>query len=251
MSPMSDPRITYVTWGEIGGDPTSRVTAEIAAACDAESVKSICDVGGGANPMLTLEQAKARGVERYVVTDIDAGELEKCPPGFEKVVGDATTVAPGLEGAFDLIFSHTVAEHVADPAAFHRTIFAMLRPGGQAIHFFPTLYEPAFAINRLLPEKVAAPILDRLQSGREEEGDHGKFPAYYRWCRGPSKRQLRRLEGVGFEVERYWAVFGHGYFGRVPALDRMVEAASRSLKKHHVNALTAYVAVTLRRPGAA
>jgi SAM-dependent methyltransferase len=248
MSPMSDTEISYLTWGEIGGDPTSRFAAEVTAACEDPAVKAICDVGGGANPMIGLDEAKTRGVERYVVTDIDAGELEKCPPGFEKVVADATSVAPGLEEAFDLIFSHTVAEHVADPAAFHRTIRAMLRPGGRAIHFFPTLYEPAFAVNRLLPESVSEPILGRLQSGREAEGDHGKFPAYYRWCRGPSKRQLRRLEGAGFEVERYWAVFGHGYLSKVPSLDRMVEATSRALKRRHVNALTAYAAVTLRRP---
>ena len=102
-------------------------------------------------------------------------------------------------------------------------------PGGTALHTFPTLYEPAFMVNRVLPERVMEPLLRRVQPGREPEGEHAKFRAYYRWCRGPTRRQLRRLESVGFQVLDYVGYFGHGYFGPLKPLDRVEQALSHAL----------------------
>jgi SAM-dependent methyltransferase len=211
-------------------------------------VRRVCDLGGGANPVLAPAEIDALGL-RYEVVDVSARELAKAPEGYATVQADA--LAPGFaaaHGPYELIASGFIAEHVPDPARFHANVFAALAPGGFAVHAFPTLYEPTFVVNRLLPGHVTGPLLRRLQRGREDEGSHGKFPAHYRWCRGPTRRQLARLRGVGFEVVEYAGYFGHGYFGPVKPLDRAQQRLSGWLERHPLPALTSYACVVLRRP---
>ena len=184
------------------------------------SVSQVLDVGGGANPILPACDHDTK----CVLLDIDPLELAKAPPEYRKLVADFA-VPCDLGERFELIVSHSVCEHVQDPIAFHRNVLAHLRPGGRAMHFFPTLYAPPFVANRLLHERAASALLHGLQAGREQDGSLGKFPAYYRWCRGPSRRQIRRFTGVGFEVERFVASYGHSpYYARWPKV-----AASRTV----------------------
>jgi hypothetical protein len=116
------------------------------------------------------------------------------------------------------------------------------------MHFFPTLYDPAFILNRLFPESLSDAILQRIQPNRVPGGKHQKFPAYYRWCRGPTQQQLARLTGIGFEIQEYVGVFGHGYYQRMPAVDRLGTRLADLLAEHPRPSLTAYAWVTLRRP---
>jgi SAM-dependent methyltransferase len=238
----------YETW--YGGEviPHLRFSQAVETLASTEGVRRLCEIGGGANPIMSLAVAESAGVVDYVITDLSEEELAKAPEGYQKAVLDVTRGRPEDLGAFDLIVSHTVAEHVNDAAGFHRTVFDMLAPGGRAIHFFPTLYEPAFVLNRWLPEAAADSILQRIQTNRARGGKHEKFPAYYRWCRGPTRRQLARLRSIGFEVDEYVGIFGHGYYGAVPVIDRVETAISEVLLRHPVPALTAYAWVTLRRP---
>lgn len=241
-------QVRYETWTGGEGIPSQRFCREVLAVAARTGAKRLCDIGAGANPLLDREEARASGIEDYVLTDISAAELEKAPAGFEKVVADVTA-GPRLDlGPFDLIVSHTVAEHVKDAERLHRSVQAMLAPGGSAMHFFPTFYEPVFLANRVIPEGLGESILGRLQDQREKEGDHGKFPALYRWCRGPTPRQLRRLEACGYEVESYVGVFGHGYFDKFKSLARLEWHLAEALRRHPVPALTAYAWVQLRRP---
>jgi SAM-dependent methyltransferase len=202
-------------------------------------------LGGGANPILGAEWAAANGIERHVVLDVSAAELEKAPAGVEKVVADITSDPLDELGGFDLIVSRTVAEHVTDPAAFHRAVRSLLKPGGRAMHYFPTFYDPVFVLNRLLPEAISERALLRIQRKRARGGRHEKFPAYYRWCRGPTRHQLRRLRGSGFEVEEYVGIFGHNYFRAAPPVDRLWARVAELLGRHPVAALTSYSWVTL------
>jgi SAM-dependent methyltransferase len=213
-----------------------------------EGVTRVCELGGGANPLIPLELIAEHDLD-HQVADISAEELAKAPEGYRTVLADATSPAFQERGPFDLIVTAFLAEHVPDPAAFHSVVHASLRPGGLAFHVFPTLYEPTFVANLLLPERVTDPLLQRIQRGREPEGAHAKFRAYYRWCRGPTRRQIRRFERAGFEVVDYVGYFGHGYFDRFSSLDRVEQALSRTLARHPVPALTSYATVVLRRPG--
>ena len=92
---------------------------------------------------------------------------------------------------------------------FHRNVLSLLSDNGTAVHLFRTLFAPAFIVPLLLPAAVTRWMLTKvLGPRRDDQGLEGRFPAYYRWCRGPSTRQLRRLRRLGYEVLDY-----RGYCG--------------------------------------
>ncbi len=233
----------YRFWLDLWTDFPARAE-ELARGAD---VTRVCELGGGANPMLRLGLIEERGLDHEIV-DVSAEELAKAPAGYRTVQADATSPEFVARGPYDLIVTAFLAEHVPDSAALHRAVHAALRPGGIAFHVFPTLYEPAFVLNRLLPEALTDALLHRVQPGREAEGSRAKFRAYYRWCRGPSRRQLRRLEAAGFVVVEYTGYFGHNYFRKLPPLHRAEQALSRALARRPLPALTSYATVVLRRP---
>ena len=236
--------VRYAGWFDVWTDFPAAVRRVAAR----PEIARVCDLGGGANPILTLPEI-AELCLRYEIVDVSAQELAKAPAGYATTRADA--LDPGFaraHGPYDLIASGFIAEHVPDPARFHANVFAALTPGGFAVHAFPTLYEPTFVLNRLMPERLTGPLLRRIQGGREDEGSHGKFPAQYRWCRGPTRRQLTRLTALGFEIVEYAGYFGHGYFGPVKPLDWAEQRLSEWLERHPVPTLTSYACVVLRRP---
>src|SRR5215212_1413723 len=86
------------------------------------SVKRVCDIGGGANPALSLDFIERNGLE-YVVLDISPEELAKAPDGYSKVQADITSPNLEIAGNYDLVFSKLVAEHVRSGRAFHRNVY--------------------------------------------------------------------------------------------------------------------------------
>ncbi|MFO0949280.1 MAG: methyltransferase domain-containing protein [Planctomycetota bacterium] len=214
----------------------------------------VCDLGGGANPTLPLKFIDKFDL-KYLVADVAESELDKLPIGYERRRLDIQQLPTAFEGSFDLVVSRMVAEHVSDARAFHSNIFRMLSPGGTAIHFFPTMYSLPFVLNRILPHRLSERLLHQLQPGRDAAGTHGKFPAFYRWCHGPHRRQQRRLESVGFRVEEYVGYFGHsgcltlgdGYWDRFPLLTKFHETFGAFLLRHPLSVLTSYACVVLKK----
>jgi SAM-dependent methyltransferase len=212
-----------------------------------EGVAVACEVGGGANPTLPLEYIEQTGIE-YVIMDVSQRELDKAPARYTKILRDIQHPVSGGYGGFDLVFSRMLAEHVRDGEAFHRNVYALLRPGGLAVHFFPTLFAPPFVLNRLLPEHLGERVLHLVQSGRERSGKQGKFPAFYSWCRGPTRFQITRLQALGYDVVSYIGFFGHaGYYKKVPAIERLHLAFSDWLVSHPIPQLTSFSWVVLRK----
>ncbi len=233
-------RILYKTPGD------SNWIAEIEDVIGASGYTLVAEIGGGANPTLPLEVIERRGLE-YTVYDISEVELGKAHDGYERVVADVT--APGFAAGrtFDLVISRWLLEHVDAPAETHRNVYEALVPGGRAMHFFPTLYSLPFVINRVVPEGLSDRLL-RSADDAHAEGRRGKFPALYRWCRGPTARQISRLESTGLEVEEYTGYFGHPYYRRAPRLNAAYERWSRWLVRHPAPVLTSFASVILRRP---
>ena len=209
--------------------------------------RRICEVGAGANPLLTAAEASEQGLD-YVLLDASQEELAKTDDAYTKVAADMGSPGVDAGGPYDLVFSRFTAEHIASPEVFHRNVLEMLVPGGLAMHFFPTLYAPVFVLNRLLPEGLMSNALHRLQHGREPHGHTGKFRAYYRWCRGPGRRQRERFESVGFEVDEYVGYFGHSYYDRYRPLRAAMEWTADALVRRPVPLLTSYAWISLRRP---
>jgi SAM-dependent methyltransferase len=223
---------------------TQRWVALVQHLVDQPTVSDVLDVGGGANPILPSNLNNAR----CTLADIDPDELAKAPDDYGKQVVDFSTETD-LGRHFDLVISHFVCEHINDPVIFHQNVFRHLKPGGRAVHFFPTLYAPPFLFNKLVPEWFSDHVLHRFQTDREQDGHHGKFPAHYRWCRGPSKRQISNFASLDFEVEQYVGCFGHPlYYQRWPRLERLERRMSNWLVRHPVVHATSYAYLVLRRP---
>jgi uncharacterized UPF0146 family protein len=214
---------------------------------DKYGLKKICDAGGGANPLLSLDDIKARGIE-YTVLDISAGELDKLPEGYRKVVRDLTSVENSFWEQFDLIFTKMLAEHVTNGELLHKNIYKMLKKGGMVVHFFPTLYAPPFILNKLMSEGISRIFLNFFAPRNNIL--HSKFPAHYNWCRGPTKKMQQRLQRLGYDIVEYRGLFGHsGYYRRLPFLVQIHEHLVNLLLKHPVPACTSYAFVVLAKPG--
>lgn len=239
---MSYPRVRYGLWTDAWNDYGARAR-ELA---QAQAITRVCDLGGGADPALPLDFLRENDVE-YSIVDVSAEELAKAPAGYAKVLADATAPQVAL-GPYDLVLSQFLGEHVPTPARLHANVLSWLRPGGRALHFFPTLYAPPFVFNRVMPERLSELLLLRIQPQRHSEGRHGKFPALYRWCRGPTRRQLRRFERIGYEIEEYVGYFGHPYYDRLPGARRIETRIASALSRCPVPALTAYAIVVLQKP---
>lgn len=224
------------------GDDEYRLLVENLVRADA--VSSVCEIGGGSSPMLTPEFVASTGI-RYLVIDVSAHELSRAPDGVETLVADVSNPEFVPPAEFDLVVTRWVLEHVRDPAGFHRGVAVLLRRGGRAVHLFSTLYALPFTVNLVLPERLGRRLLRRLGRDRSEQG---KFPAHYRWCRGPTRRQIRRFEEVGFEIEGYTGLYGNRYYQRLPALQALEDRLAAVLARRRMSALTSYAWVVMRRP---
>lgn len=210
-------------------------------------VTAVGELGGGASPLLADESTWGF-VPTRAIYDISVEEMDKASEHLDKRQADLCTPLEGAGGEYDLVFSKMLCEHLPDPEAFHRNCFHLLRPGGRSVHFFPTLYAAPFVLNRVIPEQTARKVLGVVQPGRLDNPLTEKFPAYYRWCRGPTPASLRRYEALGFEVEEWRAGFGHSYYSRLGSLDRLEQVKARALVKRPVRSLTAFATVVLRKP---
>lgn len=210
-------------------------------------LRRILEIGGGANPTVSLEFVERHGLE-YTVLDISQDELDKAPPGYLTVCADISSNDLALRGGYDLVFSKMLAEHVKSGEVFHRNVYGLLAPKGWAFHFFPTLYAPPFIVNRWLPERLAEKVLGLMQSGREKEGRHAKFPAYYSWCRGPISAQVDQFRSLGYRVSEYIGFFGHdGYYSKFPLILKMHRFLSGWLVRHPMPVLCSFAYVLLQK----
>lgn len=213
---------------------------------------TIADIGGGRCPRIPLDVVRSMNLDYYVL-DISGEELRLAPEGYKKIQADMA--APGIERqidrTFDFAFSIFFLEHIEDPLTLHRNIWSLLAPGGIALHIFPTLYALPFVVNAMTPDWLSSSLLGMVQPHRTQvSSGTAKFPAYYRWCRGPTKSMIDRFESLGFRVEEYVGYFGHNYYRRIPfgsQLERMLSIAKLKMQLSHLTALAYCV---LRKPGA-
>jgi len=208
--------------------------------------KDIGELGGGANPIVADSERWGFASHRTVI-DISATELEKAQTTVETRVADLCQPIHDNLNAYDFVFSQMLCEHLPKPQVFHQNCFNLLRPGGLAVHFFPTLYTLPYVINKLIPEETARSILKKAQPGRLDDPRREKFPAYYRWTTGPTVKAKRRFESIGFEIAGWEACFGHRYYEVIPPLHAVETAKSNFLLRHPISALTSFAVVILRK----
>ncbi len=210
------------------------------------TVRTICEIGGGANPMIPLSFIENHNLE-YTIIDISEAELQKAPDGYYKLQGDISDPNFIPSQQYDLVFSMQLAEHIKYGLDFHKNIFNLLKENGYAFHFFPTLYAPPFFLNKLLPQSISNLLILWHSPNRKKEGNRGKFPAYYDCCYGPLKSQILKLESLGYQVEEYVGFFGHDYYEKVPLFKSFSDFITSLLLHYPIPSLTSYAYVLLSK----
>lgn len=220
--------------------------AFIESVIEARHPKTVWEVGAGANPALTQPFVERHGIE-YTALDAEASEMDKAAYKPTLVARDICTAEDLPENVADLIFSRMACEHFCDGVAAHRNICRILKPGGIAVHCFPTMYTLPFLVNRVVAESFSRFLLNAFLP--RDYYHHDKFPARYQLCRGPFPAQLKKLEDLGFEVCEYQGFFGHRYYynGGLKLLHWMEERKTQMLLKSPNPYLTAYATVVLRK----
>ncbi|MHA3023241.1 class I SAM-dependent methyltransferase [Mycobacterium sp. BMJ-28] len=213
-----------------------------------EGVHAVAELGGGANPVVG-DAEKWGFAEHRVVVDISPLELSKAAVDVQTRVVDLCRPIEDEAGTYDLVFSKMLCEHLPDPVVFHQNCNKMLRPGGLSVHFFPALGTFPFLVNKMIPERTARKILDKVQPGRLDLPNLEKFPAYYRGTTGPTKRAFREFEGFGFKVEQWKSSFGHTYYSVIPPLQSLETAKSNFLRRHPIPRLASFSVIVLRKVG--
>jgi SAM-dependent methyltransferase len=208
-------------------------------------VSKICDVGGGANPVLSLTFLTDNQLD-CTVLDISSEELEKAPKGYKKLIQDIEAKNFVFPEKFDFIVTKMMMEHIRNGKVFHKNIYTMLKPGGVAVHYFPTLYALPFLVNKLIPEWLSSFLLDVFLP--RDRSRFKKFPAYYSWCYGPTPSMLRMLTEIGYEIVQYRGFFGSIYYSRIPILRNLHRVYTQYLVKHPTPFLTSFAQVVLRKP---
>jgi SAM-dependent methyltransferase len=184
----------------------------------------ILELGGGRTPSFQPDEL-APNIASYTVNDISAEELALTGPDYQTALFDVTGDVSRFAGQFDVVFSRTLIEHVRDGRKMHRNVLALLRPGGVAFHLAPTLYSPAFVINKLLPESVSRSVLTAFFPHRRSEKP--KFPAFYDWCLGNRSKMERMLRDVGYGEVELRNFYGTNYFRKIPCLREIDDAFTR------------------------
>ena len=142
--------------------------------------------------------------------------------------------------AFDFVYSRMVMEHVRDARQLWENQYAMLADGGVALAFFPTLYAPAFALNRMIPESVSSAIVRNLFPDRTEDGENPKFPAFYDQCYGSEARLRPLLEEIGFRNVVVLPFYGYSYFHKLPGLKQVDAAFTRFVRQRDWRTFTSF-----------
>ena len=209
------------------------------------NLKSILEVGAGANPTIRPEFINQHQLN-YVISDVDDVELKKSNDFYSKLVVDLSSSNFSLSQKFDLVFSRMVGEHITNAKAFHKNVFSILNNNGVSFHCFSTLYSFPFLVNKIIPAGLSEFILDKISP--RDKHFHRKFKAHYNWSRGPSKKMISQFENIGFEVIEYVGYFGHNYYIKFPVLNKLEHIKSKILLKFPVPILTSYAHLILKKP---
>ena len=212
----------------------------------AGNIRTIAEIGAGANPLLNQQFLHSSGTA-YHLFDESKEELEKAGEGYSAHVADFEEPLPDYGIRADLIIIQMTLEHIRQPEIFFRNVLSLLNEGGKACLFFACPTNLPMLANRILPEWLSHRMLLFFQPFRRNE-KHGKFRAYYRWCYGPTKANLKRLRSAGFGIGEYVGYYGHNYYAKIPFLHRLEQRKTRFMLAHPNPHFCTYAQVTIFKP---
>jgi SAM-dependent methyltransferase len=212
--------------------------------------RAIADVGGGAHPMLAPEKLAELNLD-CTLFDISQTELDKAATTYKKKQVDmcldpASFAAAVPGGQFDIAVSHDFLEHVQSPSRIHANIRHLLRPGGIAVHMFPSPSNIPLALNHALPEWLSSWLVRMTHPERDLDGFEGKFPAYYQLCGIPRDRTKQIFESFGYKILQYDGFIGHSYYYNIPLLRQFEEFVRPVLAKLRIPLISNVLLILLK-----
>lgn len=202
----------------------------------------VLDIGSGRHPAVKPEERPAN--VRYVGLDLSESELIAAGAGAydEMIEADATGFMPGFEDRFDLIVSWQVLEHVADMRATLENVRRYLKPGGRFVAQFSGSWSAFGVINRILPDRIGAKIVDRTM--KRTENNIPVFPAYYDRC---SARALDPLLAGWSHHQLTPIFFGATYFNFLPPLRSAYLVFENAAERRQARNLATHYLLTAER----
>jgi SAM-dependent methyltransferase len=204
---------------------------------------TVADVGSGRS--CPFARLRGSGHEVSIVgVDVSADELELNRDVDERRVADVVRGLPFGDGEVDCIVSRSVIEHLPDTERFVFESYRALKPGGWAIHLFPSRFAPFALINQLLPHRLARGVLHALVPD-----SHGRlgFRAHYDRCYASAMAAAHERAGfelVDLQVSYYQSEY-FTFFLPAYALSVAYELVPYSLRARN---LAAYVLLVVRKP---
>lgn len=212
-------------------------------------LQDMCEIGGGRDPGFLPDDPKTRGLS-LTVNDIDQGELDHAPAGIPKacfdIAGDLREPA-ARPGSYDMMFSRMVFEHITDVERAWTNIHTLLKPGGVALAFNPTLWAPVFTLNHMIPASWSRRIVQVLFPNRADGGGDPVFPAHYDWCFSSQAKIAPMLKRAGFRDIHIQPFWGHGYFDRMPGLKQADHLFNLAAAKANLRLFTTYAFTIVRK----
>lgn len=207
------------------------------------------EIGGGRDPLFGPDELADEGIS-VTLNDISADELSRAPAGFRTITHDICAPdAPDAlgRGCYDFAYSRMLMEHVRDVPTMWHNMHEMLAPGGVALAFFPTLYAPVFAINRIVPERLTRAALEAVFPDRKPEGDNPKFPAFYDHCYSRESKMVPMLQKAGFSDVTILPFYGYSYFWKFPVLKQIDAAFTNFAQRHDWRLVSSFAYVIARK----
>ncbi len=201
----------------------------------------ILEVGGGRSP---LGPGLGINHDRLTVNDISQKELDFLPDSATTALFDVAhpeQIPAEHLGVYDLVYSRSVLEHVSSVENSLRSTYSLLKPGGRALHFFPTLFSTPFVANKLLPFEATKPLVKALIGDKYE-----RFPAHYAGAWVTSK-SIERWESIGFSKVDPIQFFGHNYFEKITPVHKAAKAFNRYAEAKNITAMGSFVYLCLEK----
>ncbi len=211
------------------------------------NIKSVFEIGAGANPTISSDLVNRLGIS-YTVNDMVIEELEKANPIYDRNISDLCRddISDEFVKTYDLVFSRMAGEHFYNARNLHANVLKLLNNKGYSIHCFSTLYAFPFLINKLVPDWIGERLLALIHP-RENYYQHGKFKAYYDMALGPSSKMIKFFVSQGYIINEYVGYYGHPYYDRFPLIRSLEVRKAKWLIKHPVPLLTSYALIILQK----
>lgn len=207
--------------------------------------RSLLEIGAGRRPLMTIAEINDRNID-YVANDIVEEELDLIPFPVKKAHFDSCGELPSeFESSFDVICSKMVQEHVKSGEKFYHNILKLLKSGGIAINFHPTLYCPPFLVNRLLPEFISKTLVQAVNPRRSDD-KLPKFPATYEFCYSSEQIEQALLE-IGFSKVSIFPFYHHEYFRSIPLIRDLDKGISTWAQARNFRPLSSYAYTVVKK----